>query len=106
MADAFLLLRNGIDAGLQCFSPAQPGVDQISLASNPRPLGAPDDDRLQLLGAHHRAQAMSRRVVVVVDEHGSANEVFARWADGADVRVLVTRLLTYYWLRTLHAFSP
>ena len=64
----------------------------VAFLKERRSLGTPDDDGLQLLGAHHRAQTMSRRVVVVVDEHGSANEVLARGADATDARVLMTRL--------------
>jgi hypothetical protein len=106
VADAFLLLRNGIDAGLQCFSPAQSGVDQIILANNPRSLGAPNNNGFQLLGAHHRAQTMSRRVVIIVDKHGSANKIFTRRANTTDTRVLATRFPAQYFFGVSDAFAP
>src|SRR4029434_2676785 len=106
MADAFFLLRNGIDAWLQRLPPAQAGFNKHRFIVYLRPLGTPDNDGLQLLGAHHCAQTVSCRVVVVVDEHGSANEVLARWADGADARVLMTRLRTQHRFGVAHAFAP
>src|SRR5215475_6461827 len=106
MADAFFLLCNCVNAGLQGLSPAQSRRDERRLIVYSRPLGAPNNDGLQLFGAHHGAQTVSRRVVVIVDEHGSANEVLARWADGADACVLMTRLHTQHRFRIAHAFAP
>src|SRR5262245_47069923 len=106
MADAFFPLPHCVDAWLQRLSPAEPRRNERRLIVYLRPLGTPNNDSLQLFGAHHRAQTVSRRVVVIVDEHGSANEVLARRADGANARVLMTRLHTQHRFRVAHAFAP
>src|SRR5262249_35237099 len=54
MADAFFLLRNRIDARLYGFSPAQPSLDERRLVVHLWSPGTPNNDGLQLFGAHHR----------------------------------------------------
>ena len=106
MTHALLLLRNGVNAGLQRLPPAQTGIDQILFADDPWPLCSPDDNRFQLLGTHHSAQAMSGGVIVIVDEHGRANEIFARRTDATDARVRVAGLGAQHFFGFARALTP
>ena len=103
---ALLLLRNAVNAGLQRLPPAQTGIDQILFADDPWSLCAPDDNRFQLLGTHHSAQTVSGSVIVIVDEHGRTNEIFARRADAADARVRVAGLGAQHFFGFARSFTP
>ena len=49
---------------------------------------------------------MGRRVVVIVDEHSSADQVFPRWPNGADAGVQMARFRAQHGLRIAHTFAP
>ena len=75
---------------LQCLVPAPSGVDQLRLVTKTRPLGAVNDDGLQLLRSQNRAAAVRGEVIVVIGEHGGAIHVFPGGADAENFRFPVS----------------
>ena len=49
---------------------------------------------------------MGRGVIVVVDQHGGADEIFARGSDGADAGILVAGFLAQRVFGLADAFAP
>jgi hypothetical protein len=87
-------------------SPALAGRQQRLAVVDRGPLRAARHDRLQLLGAHHRADAVRREVVVVVHQHRGMDQVLARWADARHSCILVADLAPQLVLRVPRAEPP
>ena len=106
MADALFLMRGAVRARLQRLAPAHTGVDERLLVVHARPFGAPGDDGFQFLRAHYGAQAVRRGVVVIIDQHGGADQIFARRADAADARIQMAGFRRAEFLRWRARLCP
>ena len=76
------------------------------LVMQARPFGAPGDEGFQFFRAHYGAQTMGSGVIVIVDQHSGADQIFSRGSDTADARVLMAGFRAQSFFGGAHAFAP